>query len=65
MGRGAAPPVAYEGGDAYGGGGGYQGGRGGGRGTRADQDFVEGKLFVGGLDTQTTKETLVEYCQQW
>ena len=30
-----------------------------------NHDFVEGKLFLGGLDTQTTKETLVEYCTQW
>lgn len=38
---------------------------GGGRGRRPEHDFVEGKLFLGGLDTQTTKETLVEYCTQW
>ncbi|CAD7702390.1 unnamed protein product [Ostreobium quekettii] len=25
----------------------------------------EGKLFLGGLDNQTTKENLVEYCEQW
>ena len=36
-----------------------------GRGRRPEHDFVEGKLFLGGLDTQTTKETLVEYCTQW
>ena len=32
---------------------------------RMDQEFVEGKLFLGGLDNATTKETLLEYCQQW
>lgn len=55
-----------RGGSDYGGEGGSYGGRGGGRGGyRPEHDFVEGKLFLGGLDTQTTKETLVNYCTQW
>lgn len=54
-----------RGGSEYGDSSSY-GGRGGGRGGfRPEHDFVEGKLFLGGLDTQTTKETLVEYCTQW
>jgi hypothetical protein len=43
------------------GGGGFSGGR----GQRMDQEFVEGKLFLGGLDNATTKETLLDYCSQW
>lgn len=27
--------------------------------------FTEGKLFLGGLDSTTTKESLVSYCSQW
>lgn len=27
--------------------------------------FTEGKLFLGGLDSTTTKESLVAYCTQW
>ena len=55
-----------RGGSEYGGdGSSIYGGGGGGRGRRPEHDFVEGKLFLGGLDTQTTKETLVEYCTQW
>lgn len=58
MGRGGAEYGA-DGSGSY-------GGRGGGRGGfRPEHDFVEGKLFLGGLDTQTTKETLVDYCTQW
>jgi len=49
-----------NGGGAYGGGG----ARGPSR-PPGNHDFVEGKLFLGGLDTQTSKETLVEYCTQW
>ncbi|KAK9868052.1 hypothetical protein WJX84_004457 [Apatococcus fuscideae] len=30
-----------------------------------DSEFVEGKLFLGGLDNATTKETLLEYVSQW
>lgn len=39
-------------------------GGGGGR-NRMDSEFVEGKLFLGGLDNATTKETLLEYVSQW
>ena len=28
-------------------------------------EFTEGKLFLGGLDNATTKESLYEYCTQW
>lgn len=27
--------------------------------------FTEGKLFLGGLDSTTTKESLVAYCSRW
>lgn len=27
--------------------------------------FTEGKLFLGGLDSTTTKESLVAYCARW
>ena len=30
-----------------------------------DSEFVEGKLFLGGLDNATTKENLLEYVSQW
>ena len=67
-GYGAGMGGAY-GGRGMGRGGSDYGGDGpssyGGRGRRPEHDFVEGKLFLGGLDTQTTKETLVEYCTQW
>ncbi|CAD7702233.1 unnamed protein product [Ostreobium quekettii] len=44
--------------------GGSYGGYGGGpRNRRLEKQ--EGKLFLGGLDNQTTKENLVEYCEQW
>jgi len=29
------------------------------------RDWVEGKVFLGGLNLQTAKETVMEYCQQW
>ena len=38
---------------------------GGGGRNRMDSEFVEGKLFLGGLDNATTKETLLEYVSQW
>ena len=58
LGRGGSD-YGIDGGSSY-------GGRGQGRGGfRPEHDFVEGKLFLGGLDTQTTKETLVDYCTQW
>lgn len=41
------------------------GGGGGGGRNRMDSEFVEGKLFLGGLDNATTKETLLEYVSQW
>lgn len=27
--------------------------------------FTEGKLFLGGLNSSTTKESLLEYCEKW
>ncbi len=38
---------------------------GGGGRNRMDSEFVEGKLFLGGLDNATTKETLLAYVRQW
>ena len=38
--------------------------RSGGPGQRGGE-FTEGKLFLGGLDNATTKESLYEYCTQW
>ena len=38
---------------------------GGGGRNRMDSEFVEGKLFLGGLDNSTTRETLLEYVSQW
>lgn len=69
-GYGGRPGTGRVGGGAYGprpmgGGGGFGGGFVGGRGQRMDQEFVEGKLFLGGLDNATTKETLLDYCSQW
>ena len=29
------------------------------------EEFVQGKLFLGGLDNATTKDTLLDYCRQW
>lgn len=29
------------------------------------EDFVQGKLFLGGLDNATTMDTLLNYCRQW
>lgn len=52
-GRGARP--AFQG----------AGGGGGGGVRRMDDQVVEGKLFLGGLDTNTTKQTLLEYVTQW
>lgn len=57
--RPAGPPRGGYGGVAR-----PQGASGGPR-PRMDQEFVEGKLFLGGLDNNTTKETLLEYCRQW
>ncbi len=61
-----------SGGGAMGGGGmgGGMGGRGGGGpalppGQRYDTQSIDGKLFLGGLDISSTKDSVVEYCQQW
>ena len=43
----------------------FQGGQGGGGVRRMDDQVVEGKLFLGGLDTNTTKQALLEYVTQW
>ena len=44
-------------------------GRGAGRvgltGPSRSATFVEGKLFLGGLDSTTTKESLLMYCTKW
>ena len=45
--------------------GGMAGAAGGAPRPRMDQEFVEGKLFLGGLDNGTSKDTLLEYCGQW
>eukprot|EP00199_Chlamydomonas_sp_CCMP681_P002946 CAMPEP_0119105606 /NCGR_PEP_ID=MMETSP1180-20130426/3520_1 /TAXON_ID=3052 ORGANISM="Chlamydomonas cf sp, Strain CCMP681" /NCGR_SAMPLE_ID=MMETSP1180 /ASSEMBLY_ACC=CAM_ASM_000741 /LENGTH=305 /DNA_ID=CAMNT_0007090699 /DNA_START=29 /DNA_END=942 /DNA_ORIENTATION=- len=34
-------------------------------GPRHDSAFVNGKLFLGGLDLQSTKETVSTYCSKW
>ena len=34
-------------------------------GQRYDTQKVSGKLFLGGLDLNTTKEALQDYCAQW
>ena len=34
-------------------------------GTGRREEFVQGKLFLGGLDNSTTKDTLLNYCRQW
>ncbi len=34
------------------------------RGRKLD-DFVAGKIFLGGLDSSTTTDTVMEYVQQW
>ena len=53
----------------YGGRGNSFMGRGGGRGAPMGSSrsgtFTEGKLFLGGLDSTTTKESLTMYCSQW
>jgi hypothetical protein len=66
----------YSNGGAYGprgpgsrGGGGFgrQGDGGGPRSAPVQRgsEYTEGKLFLGGLDNATTKESLYEYCMQW
>lgn len=37
----------------------------GGRGRRLETDFVAGKIFLGGLDSKTTSDTVMEYVAQW
>lgn len=37
----------------------------GGRGRRLETDFVAGKIFLGGLDSKTTSNTVMEYVAQW
>ncbi len=36
-----------------------------GRPFRFDTTLIPGKLFLGGLDLQSTKETVMAYCSQW
>lgn len=47
------------------GGGGMGGGRGMGPGRSRLEDFVEGKLFIGGLEPNMTREDLESYCSGW
>lgn len=35
------------------------------RNPRDDTRYVEGKIFLGGLSGDSTKETVEAYCQQW
>eukprot|EP00976_Prorocentrum_cordatum_P060918 1176092-Prorocentrum_minimum.AAC.6 len=35
------------------------------RGQRYDTTFSEGKLFLGGLDSRTSKQSLIDYCSPW
>ncbi|MEW5303456.1 MAG: hypothetical protein WDW36_006144 [Sanguina aurantia] len=35
------------------------------RAERHDTTFKEGKIFMGGLDNNSTKDSLIMYCQQW
>lgn len=35
------------------------------RAERHDTTFKEGKIFLGGLDNNSTKDSLIMYCQQW
>ena len=47
-------------------GGGSMGMGGGGTGQRRmDADHIEGKLFLGGLDNNTSKQSLLDYVTQW
>lgn len=34
-------------------------------GQRYDTSKISGKCFLGGLNLDTTKEAVTEYCQQW
>lgn len=54
-------------GGGFGGSGGQRpgGGRGGGGSRRNDSEFIQGKLFLGGLNSTTSQEQLHEYCVQW
>lgn len=60
--------VTFAGGGRGGGGFGRQADGGAPRGSGPGQrgvEFTEGKLFLGGLDNATTKESLQNYCLQW
>lgn len=35
------------------------------RGRRLETEFVAGKIFLGGLDSKTTSDTVMEYVQRW
>ncbi|DBA69944.1 TPA: hypothetical protein ACH3X2_012437 [Trebouxia sp. C0005] len=72
MGMGMPQQGGFGGSRAMGGMGGM--GRGGGGRSMGLEDgvsngrreeFVQGKLFLGGLDNATTKDTLLNYCRQW
>ena len=72
MGMGMSPQGGFGGGRAMGGMGGMGRGGGGrsmgledGVSTGRREEFVQGKLFLGGLDNATTKDTLLNYCRQW
>lgn len=40
-------------------------GGGGGRAPRHLESFVEGKLFLGGVDPSSTAASITAYCEQW
>lgn len=70
MGEGYSNGGAYGPRGPGGRGGGAFGRQGDGGGPRSapvqrGSEYTEGKLFLGGLDNATTKESLYEYCTQW
>lgn len=66
-GQGGGGMGGMYGGGAGGGMGGMYGGGGGGfgGGRRRAEDMVEGKLFLGGIDNNTTKEDIEAYANGW
>ena len=67
-GAGVGMDGAGYGSQAAGGGGYSRGPRAGGAlapGQRYDTTKISGKCFLGGLNLDTAKEAVIEYCQQW